>query len=270
MKKITLLTGLLAAIACYSQKSESVFIHFALDKYELTPAARATLDSLTDSLDLADRIELHGHTDASGTNEYNRQLSFRRVEAVEKYLLSNGWEKKDITVMKAHGENIPLNDNATANDRSLNRRVEIRILRGQAVPSLKQQLGDSTLKTGTNITLRNIQFEGGTRHFLKTSYPALEELLEAMKTHPKLVIRVEGHICCQPDNGDGPDLETGINNLSEMRAKAVMDYLVENGIEPKRISYKGMGHSMPVYLFPEKTEEEMIANRRVEIKIISK
>lgn len=270
MKKLLFIAGLFIAAAAFTQNRESVFVHFALNKYELSSAARATLDSLTDSLDLADHIELHGHTDASGSDEYNIRLSSQRVKAVENYLLSNGWEKKDIITVQAHGERNPLADNGTEDNRSLNRRVEIRIIHGTAPPSLKQQLADSTLKSGTNITLRNIQFEGGMHQFLKTSYPALQELLDAMRTNPKLVIRVEGHICCEFSNDDGTDFETGLPNLSVARAKAVMDYLVKNGIDAARISYKGFGHSNPIYLYPEDTEEERIANRRVEIKIISK
>jgi outer membrane protein OmpA-like peptidoglycan-associated protein len=148
--------------------------------------------------------------------------------------------------------------------------VEIKILRGQTQPSIKQQLGDDKVKTGDNIVLHNILFVGSMHQFLKSSAQPLMDLLEAMQTYPKLVIRVEGHICCQPGDGDGLDMETGMENLSEERGKAVMDYLIRNGIAPNRISYKGFGHSRPLYPFPEKTEAEQTANRRVEIKILSK
>jgi outer membrane protein OmpA-like peptidoglycan-associated protein len=106
--------------------------------------------------------------------------------------------------------------------------------------------------------------------FLRESAPMLVELVDAMNAYPKLVIRIEGHICCNPSPGDGLDLETDITNLSEARAKAVKDYLVRNDIAPDRVSYKGFGHSSPIYPYPEKTEEERTQNRRVEIKIISK
>src|SRR5688572_22225440 len=102
------------------------------------------------------------------------------------------------------------------------------------------------------------------------SRPILDELLDAMKTHPKLVIEIQGHICCENRIGDGMDLETGIYNLSTARAKAIYDHLISNGIQASRVSYKGFGHSQPMYPFPERTEEERVANRRVEIKIISK
>lgn len=262
---------IMVSLLCRAQ-STSVFVYFAFDKYDLTTATRATLDSLTDSLDVADRIELHGHCDARGADDYNIRLSAKRVQAVQDYLLSIGWDKKDMKIVQAHGENMPLNNNESDQDRSLNRRVEIKIMRGQASPppTLKQKLSDSTLKTGTNIALPNIHFVGGRHQFLAISALPLQELLDAMKAYPKLVIRVEGHICCQEGPADGDDEETGLPNLSEARAKAVMDYLIQNGIAKGRISYKGFGHSKPIHPYPEMTQEEMTANRRVEIKIISK
>lgn len=269
-KKLLLSICLLASVWAFAQPPGSVSVQFAFNRYELTAAARATLDSLTDSLDIADHIELHGHCDAVGSDAYNIRLSTRRVKAVEQYLLGNGWEKKEITVVQAYGERRPLNDNATETDRSLNRRVEIRILRGQKQVTLKQKLSDSTLKTGDNIILPNIHFVGGMHQFLPSSAPALLELLEAMQTYPKLVIRVEGHICCQPDHRDGLDLETGNNNLSEERSRAVMNYLIQNGIDAGRISNKGFGHSRPLHPYPEQTEQQMMENRRVEIKIVGK
>jgi len=270
MKKYLLICSLLATTLAYTQPGESVFVHFAIDKYELSARTRATLDSLTDSLDVSDRIELHGHCDASGSDEYNIKLSQQRVKAVEKYLMGIGWEKKDIGIVQAHGEKIPLKDNSSETGRSLNRRVEIRILRRQSSISLKEKIADSTTRAGTNIVLRNINFAGGMHQFLPEAGPILMELLDAMQTYPKLVIRIEGHICCEPGTGDGMDQETGMMNLSEARAKAVMDYLVANKITPARISYKGFGHAQPIYPYPEKSEEERFKNRRVEIKIISK
>lgn len=270
MKKILLISSLLISLFARSQQGESVFVHFAFDKYDLSKGTRSTLDSLTDSLDVSDRIELHGHCDAKGSDEYNIRLSQQRVKAVEKYLLHIGWEKKDIKIVEAHGERAPLNGNVSETDRSLNRRVEIKVFRGPGTVSLKQKLADSTLKSGDHFVLRNINFVGGMHQFLPESASVLVELLEAMQAYPKLIIRIEGHICCHEDAGEGMDNETGLNNLSEARAKAVMEYLIRNGIDPERLSHKGFGHSAPIYPFPEKTEEERTMNRRVEIKIISK
>ena len=220
-------------------------------------------------------FHLNGYCDAIGPDEYNNKLSKKRVAAVKKYFLQNGIEAASIGDELGHGKKEPLNENKTEEERQLNRRVEISFFQvvityAPGMLSLMERLADSTITTGTNIILHNINFLGGMHQFLPESEPMLEELLEAMQANPKLVIRVEGHICCQEFNGDGMDGETGINNLSEARAKAVMDYLLANGIEPKRVSYKGFGHSSPIYPFPEQSEEESMQNRRVEIKIISK
>ena len=263
---------LLVYLSGWAQSPSSVHVHFAFDKWQLTATSKATLDSLTDSLDLANRIELHGHCDAIGGNAYNDQLSAKRVQAVNKYLLDLGWEKQDIKVVQAHGENIPLNKNLSPEERSLNRRVEIKIIHatGNNGKSLIEKMADPTLTAGTNITLRNINFFGGMHKLVPESHPTIMELLEVMKKYPKLVIEVQGHICCQQTINDAVDMETGINNLSEARAKAVRDYLLAYDIPKERVSYKGFGHSAPIYPYPEKSEAEMLANRRVEIKIISK
>ncbi|HUR66928.1 MAG TPA: OmpA family protein [Chitinophagaceae bacterium] len=275
MKKILLISGLLLSAIAYTQGPASVFVYFDFNRYELTHTSRARLDSLTDSLDLSDRIELHGHCDAKGSDAYNIRLSAQRVMKVEQYLLGNGWEHKDIAIVEGHGESMPLNDNGSESDRQLNRRVEIRILRGaqtqvQTKPSLKEQLDNKTLKTGDNIILQNIHFKGAMHQLMPESAATLQELLDAMRSHPTLVIRIEGHICCQMGTGDARDIETGEYDLSEARAKAITEYLIENRIDKNRISYKGYGHSAPLYPYPEKNEEEQRLNRRVEIKIISK
>ena len=49
----------------------------------------------------------------------------------------------------------------------------------------------------------------------------------------------------------------------------VLDYLVKNGIDPKRLSHQGHGSTKPIYKLPEENEEQRKINRRVEIEIIS-
>ncbi len=281
MRTIFLLAAVIFQFTLFSQSRESVFVYFDLDKHEISRATQARLDSLTDSLDLKDQIELHGHCDHSGSDGYNNRLSVRRVKTVESYLLNNGWEKKDILLTSAHGEKNPLNQNATDWERKLNRRVEIRIWRGTGTGSQQQaklpgpndnsvkQKIDSTVKAGDKIILKNIHFVGARHQLLPESMPVLDELLAAMKKFPRLVISIEGHICCVPAPADVLDLDTGEKNLSQARAKAIMGYLVENGIAPGRISYKGFGHSRPIYAYPEEDEEQMKLNRRVEIRIVS-
>lgn len=72
-------------------------------------------------------VELAGHTDNYGTNEYNVDLSRRRVEAVRKALATLGI-KEDRLKFVWYGEEVPIASNRTVSGRALNRRVEFTIL----------------------------------------------------------------------------------------------------------------------------------------------
>ena len=269
----------IAVLCSFTGQSQSTFtVRFDFNKYNITATALSQLDSFlqAEKQHLPSLlIQLNGHCDAIGSDEYNNKLSKQRVAAIKKYFLNNGVAPANIGDEIGRGKKEPLNENSNEEERQLNRRVEISFLpviitNPPEKISLKEKIGDTATTAGTNIVLRNINFFGGMHQFLSESTPMLEELLDAMQTYPKLVIRIEGHICCEQFAGDGLDAETGVNNLSEARAKAVIDYLINNNIAAKRVSYKGFGHTAPIYAWPEKTEEERSENRRVEIKIISK
>lgn len=70
------------------------------------------------------KVEVAGHTDSIGTDEYNMGLSQRRADAVRNYLVDKGIPAERLTV-KGYGESQPVNDNATSEGRFGNRRVEL-------------------------------------------------------------------------------------------------------------------------------------------------
>lgn len=70
------------------------------------------------------KVEVAGHTDSIGTDEYNMGLSMRRAEAVRSYLVDKGIAADRLTV-KGYGESQPIADNATDTGRFQNRRVEL-------------------------------------------------------------------------------------------------------------------------------------------------
>lgn len=274
MKKLLISLGLFAFLNGTAQSSFTVYFDF--DKYALTQTGRSQLDifmqaqknSITGLI-----IHLDGHCDNKGSTAYNDKLSKQRVSTVKNYLLANGVEAAIIVNETGHGEKLLLNENQTEEERQLNRRVVVSIHSVVTTDppgsgTLKEKLADSSLVAGSKLVLQNINFIGGMHQFLPSSKPMLDELLEAMNSYPTLVIRIEGHICCTEFAGDGMDIETGINNLSAARAKAIQDHLIANGVAAERVSYKGFGHSAPIFPYPEKTEEERTQNRRVEIKII--
>ena len=118
------------------------------------------------------------------------------------------------------------------------------------------------VETG-RLELVGVNFQPGLRYFLPGVEAVLDAFAESLKKMPNIKIELQGHICCQPFPGDGQDNDTGLNNLSEARAKAVYDFLVKGGIGPNRLRYKGMGNYFPK-VNPEITEADRIANRRVE------
>jgi len=74
------------------------------------------------------RIEVNGHTDDVGTDEYNVKLSERRAVSVEDYLLSRGVPRDQLAVVKGFGKAQPIDPGTTDVARAKNRRVEVRIV----------------------------------------------------------------------------------------------------------------------------------------------
>jgi OmpA-OmpF porin, OOP family len=107
---------------------------FDFDKSVLKADAKTALDDLvgkTGGINLEVIIAV-GHTDSVGSDEYNQKLSVRRAEAVKAYLVSKGLEKNRVYT-EGKGEKQPVADNATAEGRSKNRRVEIEVVGTRAV-----------------------------------------------------------------------------------------------------------------------------------------
>lgn len=100
-------------------------ILFALNKADLSTEAKTNLDKLVTILGTYPdtNIELQGHTDNTGSDTFNQTLSEKRATSVSGYLASKGIDNARMTV-KGYGETSPKYDNATADGRTQNRRVE--------------------------------------------------------------------------------------------------------------------------------------------------
>ena len=99
---------------------------FASGKSALLPAAQDRLNQVADAL-LATKerkLVVEGHTDAQGSNSSNQVLSQKRADAVRSYLISRGYPG-DLIQAQGIGEDRPIADNANAEGRANNRRVEI-------------------------------------------------------------------------------------------------------------------------------------------------
>ena len=102
-------------------------VNFEFDSAKLTAGSTAMLDEgvkiLKRHSDL--KVEIAGHTDSQGAEEYNQGLSERRAQTVADYLIGHGANGSNISV-KGYGESQPVADNGTKEGRAANRRVELR------------------------------------------------------------------------------------------------------------------------------------------------
>jgi OOP family OmpA-OmpF porin len=103
-------------------------IFFDLDKATIKEASNKQLDKAVEVLseypDL--KIEISGHTDNTGTVEHNKTLSMARADAVKAYLVGKGVAEDRIATRGA-GSDEPIDDNAKAEGRAKNRRIEFAI-----------------------------------------------------------------------------------------------------------------------------------------------
>lgn len=101
-------------------------VNFHYDTADLTQDAMSILDGVAQTLLSYPeiRLEVAGHTDSSGDDAYNLDLSQRRAEAVRSYLISKG-VNTDMLGAHGYGEERPVEGNATAAGRAENRRVEL-------------------------------------------------------------------------------------------------------------------------------------------------
>ncbi|MGQ0619200.1 MAG: OmpA family protein [Panacagrimonas sp.] len=108
-------------------------VNFEFDKARLTPNARTILDNVGEELTAYPEVEveLSGHTDAKGSDEYNQKLSERRAGSVKTYLVSKNIAATRMTTV-GMGEAQPVADNETDEGRELNRRVELKVTKGVA------------------------------------------------------------------------------------------------------------------------------------------
>jgi OOP family OmpA-OmpF porin len=103
-------------------------VQFDLDKADVRADASVILDEAANQLSQVPgtRVSVEGHTDSSGSDAYNQSLSERRASSVRDYLAGKGVENGRLSTA-GYGESQPVADNATAEGRALNRRVELKV-----------------------------------------------------------------------------------------------------------------------------------------------
>lgn len=264
-------------------QENKIHILFAFDSDSLEAKEQEKMEVIPE----ASKISLFAYTDTVGSVSYNLDLSKRRLKAVEKELRKSGFA---ITETKFLGESDPVFDEMKERAEMKSRRViisyekldddsvstnSVSIVEAEVPKTEPQTPGQVTLqkkidsvKVGEKIVLKNMQFYGGRHFLLPNSRQSLYDLVSIMKHNPNLEIEIQGYVCCGNLGEDGYDFDLGTNNLSQTRAQSIYNYLVQEGIDKQRLSYRGYGAGHN--LVEEVDDYSKSINRRVEIKILAK
>lgn len=184
------------------------------------------------------KIKVIAYTDTVGTAAYNKILASKRMSSVLKLIGSSTIKTFVIDTLNKNEER-----KMGSNDEETFRRVDV------FVYSVKP-----AIKYNVPMNLR-INFHSGTSNIVKGSMDNLRVLEILMKSDTAIRIKLNGHVCCEPDM-----------KLSVDRAEKVKNYLVDQGIPAGRISCKG--YSNEAKLFPESNELNKSRNMRVDVVFI--
>ncbi|HEY4154958.1 MAG TPA: OmpA family protein [Puia sp.] len=166
--------------------------------------------------------------------------------------------------MEYHGEQDP----ASRTDNSLNRRVEISL----RLPERQVARADSDqLSIRKTYTLSKLYFRPDEAILEPSSMPYLDNVANILKTYTSGLFEIRGLV-----NWEAPPVASAdsgykkkMDELSTARARLVYEILIDKGIPPERMRYKGMGNSQMLYPYAS-TDEEKRKNMRVEILILTK
>ena len=120
------------------------------------------------------------------------------------------------------------------------------------------EVTEEVMKTLNNYG-KVILFDSGKSTFQQGTYTVLQSITAILKEYPNSKFQIEGH--CDSDGSNELN-----QTLSENRAHAVVNYLIENGIAEDRLKHTGFGETKPIA--SNKTAKGKAENRRVEISLI--
>ncbi|WCL82176.1 OmpA family protein [Saprospira sp. CCB-QB6] len=201
------------------------------------------------------KLEIGSHTDATGSKSYNQRLSQERATAVKNYLVGKGIPASRL-VAKGYGESEILNHckdgvRCSKAEHAVNRRTEFKVI------------GQSGFKYGDIIKVDNINYATNSAVLDKRDMRGLNEIVRILKAN-SISVEIRSHTDSRGSAAKNLD-------LSERRAKAVYDYLIEQGVSKFRLKYKGYGETLPLNKCKDGvpcSSKEHAVNRRTDFKVI--
>ena len=220
---------------------------FDFDSADLKPGAGKELDSIAEVLfnNPETSIRVEGHTDSRGSEVYNQYLSEKRAEAVKDALVEMG-------VDPARIEAVGLGESQLISaDHALNRRVNIVTVPLPAEEPIPAPPAESKKAEFTATLKSDVLFDFDSADLKPGAGKELDSIAKTLHNYPETLIRIEGHT-----DSLGPEVYN--QYLSNKRAEAVKDALVEMGVDPARIEAVGLGESQLI-------STDHTLNRRVNI-----
>lgn len=127
-------------------------------------------------------------------------------------------------------------------------------------PKVMVELHKDKLKEGQTIEIKKLFFTSDSSTINKSSYDVLDEIYAFLMSNNKIVIEIGGHTNNIPS-------DDYCNKLSTARAKSVAEYLINKGVNPEKVQFKGYGKKKPIA--DNRTQVGRSRNQRVEIKILN-
>ena len=251
--KITILFNIISNFL-FAQEAVVHSVYFQFDKVildEVQATKVVEFISKTDSTQI-ESIQIYGYTDDIGKDAYNYKLSNNRANTIKEKLVSRGIKNKIIVTIEGKGR-ILIDDDVVENlheVRSKNRRVDL-VLKLKPLPKIVLPGFYTTIQNkhivGDHIYLENLLFDTGSSQLSTKSKNDLDKLAKILQKLKTMEFEIQGHICCTPSfQKEAIDRETCKRRLSTNRAENVYKYLVIKNINPKRMTWKGYGNTVPL------------------------
>ena len=133
------------------------------------------------------------------------------------------------------------------------------LLKDAEMKNYSLEIALKALEEGKEIVLKNVFFDTDKYELLSESETELTTFAQFLKENESLVIEISGHT-------DSIGTEAHNTELSENRAKSVYEFLIAQGIDKTRLSYKGYGSSQPIA--DNSSPEGRAINRRTQFKVV--
>jgi outer membrane protein OmpA-like peptidoglycan-associated protein len=294
MKIFSLIIFYLIFNNCFSQEKFSVF--FESNKYVLKNPEILKLKNWIIKNNKVKVIGVYGFCDEDGSTSYNDTLAKKRIDYVfslinnkikfrEDFKTRNFGELNNSSKIKSENRKVTLfyiqpKDFFREDEIIGIKKIEIiqikktyEYLKFPENVTIENPDGSKTnikmdtvfmkqinlAKSGEKLSIKNLNFIINTFAVVNESRSKMFELFFVLNNNPNLKIEIQGHLCCAKNDKQ---------DLSTKRAKAIYNFLMNQGIDKSRLSYKGFGVSEPIFSIPEKDESERASNRRVEILIL--